>query len=81
VDVRGTGIARVVFTLDGKRIASLTTANRGNRFSVLIKPANLKRGSHRVVARVTYVSSAKTSPKTMRVVFSRCARAKPQFTG
>ena len=81
VNVAGTGVSRVVFTLDGKRIATLTRRNRANRYSVLIRPAKLKRGTHRVQARVTYVSSTQTPAKTLRVVFSRCARAAPQFTG
>jgi len=81
VNVAGTGVSRVVFTLDGKRIATLTRRNRANRFSVRIKPATLKRGTHRVQARVTYLSSTQTPAKTLRVVFSRCARAAPQFTG
>jgi hypothetical protein len=81
VSVTGTGVRRVVFTLDGKRIATLTRPNRANRFSVLIRPGKLKRGTHRVQATVTYVSSTQTRPKTLRVVFSRCARAAPQFTG
>jgi hypothetical protein len=81
VKVTATGVSRVVFTLDGKRIATLSGKNRGNSFGVLIKPGKLKRGSHRVLARITYLSSLKLSPKTMRVVFSRCARATPQFTG
>jgi hypothetical protein len=79
VNVTGRGIRRVVFTLDGKRIATLTGRDR---VSVLIKPAKYKRGTHRVLARVTYLPSTGTSPKTMRAVFSRCARAAaPQFTG
>ncbi|HEX8159222.1 MAG TPA: hypothetical protein VF526_17695, partial [Solirubrobacteraceae bacterium] len=81
VNVGGSGVSRVVFTLDGRQIAKLTAKNRGDKFSVLIRPAKLKRGVHRVLARITYVSSTGTKPKTMRVVFSRCSRAKPQFTG
>jgi hypothetical protein len=81
VDIDGKGVGRVVFTLDGKRIATLKAKNRANKFSVLIKPGKLKQGVHRVLARITYLSSTGTNPKTMRVVFSRCSRAKPQFTG
>jgi hypothetical protein len=81
VNVASTGVSRVVFTLDGKQIASLKSKNRGNRFSVLIKPGKLKRGTHRVLAKITFMSSTQTRPKTLRVVFSRCARSAPQFTG
>ncbi|MEA2232315.1 MAG: hypothetical protein QOD83_2131 [Solirubrobacteraceae bacterium] len=81
VNVTGTGVRRVVFSLDGRVISTVTSKNYKGRFSVMVKPAKLKRGVHRVLARITYLSSTATNPKTMRVVFSRCSRTSPQFTG
>jgi hypothetical protein len=81
VTVSGKGVSRVVFTLDGKSIATLKRSNRGGQFSVMVNPAKHKVGTHRVLARITFLQSTGTSPKTMRTVFSRCARTAPQFTG
>jgi hypothetical protein len=77
--VRGKRIARAVFSLDGKRIAS-----RGNSpFRVLI-PATP--GAHRVRAHVTFTDA--TRPKNMTLRYRACAaqlleprRGPSRFTG
>jgi hypothetical protein len=83
VVVSGRQIARVVFTLDGRTVRTLTRPNSGNRFKYLVNPRNLRLGRHRVLARVTFRSQSGTPARTLRVVFSRCARAaaQPRFTG
>ena len=83
VKVSGTQVATVVFTLDGRRIATLRKRNRGRFYSVTISPARLKIGTHRVLAKTTFTKKSATKPKTLRVVFSRCTRnlTGPQFTG
>jgi hypothetical protein len=83
VNVTGRQITSVVFTRDGKRIATLRKPNRGSLYSVTINPRVLKFGTHRVVARTTFSAKSGTKPRTLRVVFSRCARAavSPRFTG
>jgi hypothetical protein len=81
--VRGTGVVKVVFTLDGRKIKTLTKPNSGALFSVRVNPAKLKFGVHRVVATVTFGAATKKKPQTFRVSFQRCAKklAAPRFTG
>jgi hypothetical protein len=81
--VTGRQISRVVFTLDGKVIKTLSRPNSGNRYKLPINPRTLKTGTHRVVARTIFTTKSGTKSKTLRVTFTRCARkaALPQFTG
>ena len=83
VQVRGRQIAKVVFTVDGARLATLRRPNRGKRFSVLLVPRNLKLGRHRVNARITFAAGSGTRARTLRMVVSRCKRAAvaPRFVG
>ena len=81
--VRGQNVARVVFRLDGRRIATLTRPNSGTTFRVRVNPARLKIGVHRITATITYAAATKKRPETRRISFQRCARklAAPRFTG
>jgi Zn-finger protein len=81
--VRGTKIARVVFTLDGKRLKTVTKPNRAGAYSVRVNPAKLRIGVHRIVATVRFKASARTAPKKLRATFQRCGSrlVSPQFTG
>ena len=83
VQVRGKQIAKVVFTVDGAKLATLRAPNRGNRFSVMLVPRNLKIGRHRVNARITFAKSTGTRARTLGMVVSRCRRAavQPRFVG
>ena len=78
--VRGVGIARVVFHLDGKR---LKTLRRGSLFTVRVNPASLKLGVHRLVATVTFQANRRARSRTLRSSFQRCSRQllAPRFTG
>ena len=78
--VRGTKIARAVFTLDGKVVAVRTSSQT---FSLTINPAKFKVGVHHVVVRVTFEAGSGTKAKTLRLAFQRCSRAlrAPRFTG
>jgi hypothetical protein len=83
VTVTGRQIRRVVFTLDGKPVKTLTKPNAGSTFSLPVKPGQLKKGTHRVVAQTTFTTASGTRPRSLRVAFSRCERSgrAPQFTG
>jgi len=77
--VRGKLIKRVVFSLDGKRIASRS----GSPFRVYVKAAA---GRHIVKARVTFKDA--TRAKTLRMRYRACAaqvaqprRGPSRFTG
>lgn len=83
VTVTGRQIRRVVFYLDGKAVRTLTRPNRGSRYVLAVRPNALRRGVHRIIARTTFTAASSTPSRSLRVVFSRCARAAgaPQFTG
>lgn len=76
--VRGRQIAKVTFMLDGKRVK--TVAGPGS-YSVSSK--TLKRGIHRIKARVVYKPAAHTRSRTHTVTFQRCVFHKiaPRFAG
>jgi hypothetical protein len=84
VNVSGTNIRRVTFTLDRRRVKTLTQPNAGTVFRLRIRrTGTLRRGTHRIVARTTFTAASGTPVRRLRVVFQRCARAQraPRFTG
>jgi hypothetical protein len=84
VRVSGRQIRRVTFTVDGRRVGSVTRADRLGRFQARIDPRRLRAGVHRVQARVEFVRGA-GSARTLRMSFRICARpaaqVQPNFTG
>jgi hypothetical protein len=82
--VTGRQIVKVTFYVDGKKVKTLTKANKkGGRW---VLPLNVKRlafGAHRVQAKVQFAKSSQTKAKTLRFSFDRChaAAARPKFTG
>jgi hypothetical protein len=70
--IKGTHIARVIFSLDGSAIATRTR----NPFRVTIHPTP---GRHTLSARVRFTPASKTKSRTFRVHFTGCAG--PSFTG
>jgi hypothetical protein len=84
VRVTGRSIRRVTFSVDGRRVATVTRADRLGRWQMRIDPRRLRAGSHRIVARVQFVSGAGPA-RTLRTSFRICARpaaqAAPSFTG
>jgi hypothetical protein len=83
VTVSGRQIRRVAFYLDGKLIRTLTKPNDASRFRIAVRPGTLERGTHRVIAKTTFLPASATRARSLRVVFQRCGRAaiQPQFTG
>src|SRR5919204_672895 len=76
--VSGRRIVKVTFYVDGKRVKTLTKANKGGRW---VLPLNVKRlafGTHRVEAKVQFAKSSQTKAKTLRLSFSRCHAADAQ---
>jgi hypothetical protein len=74
VIVRGRQIARVVFTVDGKAVRTLTKPSDGRRYRLRVDPRTMRSGVHRVLARVTFRPQSGTRARSLRVIFSRCAR-------
>lgn len=81
--IKGTRVAKVVFTLDGKRIKTLRKVNFHKTFAVRLDPSRMRIGVHRLVATVTFQKGTGSKAKKFRLSFQRCARkvAAPQFTG
>ena len=74
--VRGRSIARVVFSLNGRVIRTVTRAPFSTR--VLAPP-----GRNRLTARVTFLAASRTRARTLALRFTGCARGgpHPRFTG
>jgi hypothetical protein len=82
--VTGRQIVKVTFYVDGKKVETLTKANKsGGRWSLPLNVRRLAFGAHRVQAKVQFAKSSQTKAKTLRFSFDRChaAAARPQFTG
>ena len=72
--VTGRSIDRVVFSLDGRRLSTVGSSPFTTRISTA------KSGTHRVTARVTFLSDSRTAARTLGFGFKRCA-APVRFTG
>jgi len=75
VTVRGRGIARTVFTVDGKVVKRV---GRTNTPSVALDPAKVVIGLHRVRAVTTFLNK-KVKPKALNFVFGRCGAEIPSI--
>lgn len=54
VGLRGRGIRRVIFRIDGRRIAVVRGRDARKRFSLRVDPRRFAAGTHRIKARVVY---------------------------
>jgi hypothetical protein len=81
--VSGKRIVKVTFYLDGKKVKTLTHANKRGQWILPLNVRRLAYGTHRLQAKVQFAQASGTKVKTMRLSFSRCggAAAQPQFTG
>jgi hypothetical protein len=76
--IRGRGIRRVEWSVNGRRVRTTTTKDGRTRLRLVMGP----RGVYRVAARVVYRASTGARAVTRRTVVQRCAQAQlPQFTG
>jgi hypothetical protein len=71
--VKGRGVSRVVFYLDGKRRETVTRPDEHGRFSMRTERSSLSPGKHEVRARV-YFRNAKRAPRTLRFQIEPCLR-------
>ncbi|MDP1846264.1 MAG: hypothetical protein Q8K79_00615, partial [Solirubrobacteraceae bacterium] len=83
VSVTGKRISRVTFTVDGRSRKVVTKANSAGRYSYSVSRAKLRTGTHRVRARVVYLTGSSAKAKTLVMTLNKCRRAvvKPVFTG
>jgi hypothetical protein len=73
VTVRGRGIARTVFSVDGKIVKRVGKTDTPR---LALNPATVAIGLHRVKALVSYTNT-KIRPKTLSFVFGRCGAEIP----
>jgi hypothetical protein len=71
--VTGREIERVTFSLDGRRVRTLTRAGDGGRWVYSRRTRTLSVGRHRIVARVRFTAESRRSPATLRSTIRRCS--------
>ena len=78
--VSGRKIRSVVFSLDGHKLRTVKAKN-SRLATAKVTLAQLKTGTHKLTARVTFTDGTKAKTLTLR--FSRCSTAaiSPRFTG
>jgi uncharacterized repeat protein (TIGR01451 family) len=87
VSIKSTGVQSVTFYLDGHKLKTLTAKNaRKGRLTILINPAKLKLGAHKLLARITMAAhgaSTKARQASRSITILRCSSAvgTPKFTG
>ncbi len=81
--VRGSKMATVVFTLDGKVVKRVTKVGSKKLVQLRVNPASLRLGVHRLKVSVTFAKGSGTKAKTLRLSFQRCGKrlVSPRFTG
>jgi hypothetical protein len=81
--VTGAHIRKVTFTVNGRKVKTLTRANSGGAFQLTLSTSSLSYGPHNVRAVVEFASNAVPRTRTLNLQFSRC-RARvvtPTFAG
>jgi hypothetical protein len=78
--VRGAGIAKVVFRVDGRVVR---TVRKNGQFVARVNPQRLSIGVHRLVASITFTALSHAKPRTLRASFQHCTKRlmAPRFTG
>jgi hypothetical protein len=74
----------VTFSVDGRRVGTVTRADAQGRRKIRVDPRGLRAGRHRVRAQVQFPSGAGRA-RTLNMSFRTCARpvrqVAPSFTG
>jgi len=80
VQVPATGIKRITFYLDGRKLRTLTAAQaRGGKFTIKLNPSSLSFGPHKVSIRA--LTSCASVARSGVFVHARATRVVPPFTG
>jgi hypothetical protein len=81
--VTGRQIRRVTFLVGGKKMRTVTKADRNGRFTLALRTSSLRRGANAVIARVEFTTASRTRTRNLRITITRCAAraVQPQFTG
>ena len=85
VDVRGRGIVRVTFKLNGKTVRTLTNDNVAGMYRLRVPASSLPMGTSRVTADVRFRRASGVAPKRLAFTLNRCPTRRvartPSFTG
>jgi len=85
VDVRGRGIVRVTFKLNGKTVRTLTNDNVAGMYRLRVPASSLPVGTSRVTADVRFRRASRAAPKLLAFTLHRCPTRRvartPSFTG
>jgi hypothetical protein len=76
--VSGTDIARVAFSVNGKRMTTVTQPDSSGDFVLSMSCSRLSVGAHRASASVSFASG---SNQTLRFQLTRTQATSPRFTG
>jgi hypothetical protein len=79
--VRGTEIASVTFSVDGRRVRTVTAPDDHGRFAFSMSCTAMRTGIHRGRALVTFRPGATAAHRSIAFRFARLPRVRPQFTG
>jgi hypothetical protein len=81
--VTGRQIRRVTFFVRGKKVKTVTKADRNGRWTLTVRTSSLRRGANAVTARVEFTAASATRTRNLRITVTRCAAqaVQPQFTG
>ncbi len=83
-DVRGRGIVKVIFKVNGRVVRTLNDANVAGMFRLRVPAASLPRGVSRATADVRFRAASGLAPRRLNFKFVRCpsrASRPPLFTG
>jgi hypothetical protein len=75
--VTGSGVQRVVFSVDGKKVDSVGKAP----FKTQIVTKHYSKGRHKLTAQVSFSTASNTLAESLRGGFLRCAVKRVNFTG
>jgi hypothetical protein len=86
VSIKSKGVASVTFSLDKRKLRTLTAKNaRKGLLTLEIDPAKLKVGPHKLVAKITMAATSTTkvtvASRSVTVLRCRAAVLTPKFTG
>jgi hypothetical protein len=79
--VSGTSIASVTFSVDGKKVRTVSSPDSSGRYMFTMSCSNLSVGTHRAKASVAFESGATPTRRTLMFAITRAAAVSPQFAG
>jgi hypothetical protein len=70
--VKGDTISKVVYSLNGRRVRTVTVADGSGRYKIRITPLQLKAGKNVLKAKITFIRSSKKRTKTLKIRVKPC---------